>query len=347
MSCIKMVKPKTTKSSTVATVVVPVKEPVKEQTEADRFLNQAHLFIDSVATNIATVKNKETPDAQRTPIMRELREKLVQFARAMKPYITKLGAEMENAQKQIEAKYPHDPYNFGHFSNTFIDEIRTTLEVGHLLHTELTHVTNYTQQERYDQIRSCNPKMSEESLKSILEMRIDPSETAFGGHNVPDLNYFFKESLEPCRNFMERYHMASIVQKQEFIIKSDAEVHAYMNEEKKFPTYNDEAMKLLINQMMLSTANENPVILKGVYKTDEFELKWDLWFFTSPRQLKIIFADRFRRYPQLNLSCHYTNKFQNYGSMGNEMIDLQFAYALVRGSTDVEVPKLNPSKKEE
>lgn len=337
---------KKTETKKVATAVTVAIEE-KKQTDADKFWDEAHLLVDSLTTDIQTVENTETDDAQRTIIVKEMRGKLLKFAAGMKPYIDVMSKRIASVQEKLAKEFPTDQHRTMYLKDEFIQEIMTGIKTLQFLHEKLARVTGHTREERIDQHRV--PGVSEEkaleNFKRFEEMHIGSSDVYFGGHDVKELSDFFRKSTESWHEILQQYHFDSIMGQREFRIHTDEEAQEYLHSDKKLPDFCDKSMQLVLNQMMLGAATGDAEILKGVYKTDEFSIEWTVWFFTSPRQLKILFADRFRRYPVLSLSYKYTSKYQKCQVI-SERTNLSLAYicALVHASNDVTTFPLHPSK---
>lgn len=140
----------------------------------------------------------------------------------------------------------------------------------------------------------------EEQIKQIKEQ-----EEAF--------NYLFNKRITEMLN-------------KDFFLLSKEDMKKIIEFEFEYPDYNTKELNFLLNKMAFT---KDPLIIKGKKEEQDWKISWDVMYFTSPTQLKIIFRDYIKDYPQLILNYNYVSE-TGRAIMGNTKISIGQCVSLLR-----------------
>jgi hypothetical protein len=116
--------------------------------------------------------------------------------------------------------------------------------------------------------------------------------------------------------------------KDEFIVTEEIR-DEILHGDFKYPDFFDDSLRMLLSKILESKSHE---LLKGEHKDKDWEIQWNIHFFTSPKQLKLIFRDRIQNYPCFSLGYMYSEPFGNgsKGIGGFKLIEMGHCLSLIR-----------------
>lgn len=115
---------------------------------------------------------------------------------------------------------------------------------------------------------------------------------------------------------------------KDFFIISEEDIKKIIQEEFNYPDYNTKELQVLLKKM---ATTKDPLIIKGERDEEDWSISWEVWYFTTPSQLKIIFRDYIKDYPRLVFKYNYTaSKKSGKGLIGNMKISLGQCISLLR-----------------
>lgn len=135
-----------------------------------------------------------------------------------------------------------------------------------------------------------------------------------------------KERGDESFNTLFSKRLSEMLNKEFFLI-SKKDITKIVKEEFKYPDYNTEELRTLLNKMAIT---KEPLIIKGEKDEHDWKMSWQVRYFTSPTQLKILFRDIIHDYPQLLLNYNYTIKKSGKGIIGNKKISLGQCVSLLK-----------------
>jgi len=113
---------------------------------------------------------------------------------------------------------------------------------------------------------------------------------------------------------------------KDFFIVSEKNLDKIIQGEFKYPDYNTQELRFLLNKMAFT---KELSIIKGERDEQDWKISWEVRYFTSPKQLKILFRDFLKDYPQLLLHYNYTLK-NGKGIIGEKRVSLGQCVSLLK-----------------
>lgn len=114
---------------------------------------------------------------------------------------------------------------------------------------------------------------------------------------------------------------------KDFFIISEKDISKIVKEEFEYPNYDTKELRFLLSKMAFT---KELVIMKGKRDEQDWKISWQVRYFTSPKQFKILFRDFLKDYPQLILHYNYTIKESGKGVIGEKKISLGQCVSLLK-----------------
>jgi hypothetical protein len=118
-----------------------------------------------------------------------------------------------------------------------------------------------------------------------------------------------EQKAEEARIYIEIAQKFEAILTKHLFIPTNEEIQAMWQESFQYPDYNTQELKELLFRMAMA---DDTRIAHAESIDAEFKIELDLWFMTSPKQVKTFFQYKFNSYPFLSL----WSKIEKKSSLG-------------------------------